>query len=94
MILKYLSGGEKARLVLAGILATPKNLLVLDEPTNHLDMRSREILLDALKSYDGTVLLVSHDRHFLRELTNRVWEVDKGVIRQFPGTYKEWLERK
>lgn len=90
---KYLSGGEKARLVLAGILATPKNLLVLDEPTNHLDIRSREILLDALKSYDGTVMLVSHDRHFLRELTNRVWEVDKGVIHQFPGTYKEWLNR-
>lgn len=90
---KYLSGGEKARLVLAGILATPKNLLVLDEPTNHLDIRSREILLDALKAYDGTVMLVSHDRHFLRELCNRVWEVDKGVIRQFPGTYKEWLER-
>lgn len=91
---KYLSGGEKARLVLAGILATPKNLLVLDEPTNHLDIRSREILLDALKTYDGTVMLVSHDRHFLRELTNRVWEVDKGVIHQFPGTYKEWLERR
>ncbi len=90
---KFLSGGEKARLVLAGILATPKNLLVLDEPTNHLDIRSREILLEALKAYEGTVLLVSHDRHFLRELTNRVWEVDKGVIRQFPGTYREWLER-
>ncbi len=90
---KHLSGGEKARLILAGILATPKNLLVLDEPTNHLDIRSREILLDALKSYEGTVLLVSHDRHFLRELTNRVWEVDKGVIHQFPGTYKEWIAR-
>lgn len=91
---KYLSGGEKARLVLAGILATPKNLLVLDEPTNHLDIRAREILLEALKNYDGTVMLVSHDRHFLRELTNRVWEVDKGVIHQFPGTYKEWAERR
>ncbi len=90
---KHLSGGEKARLVLAGILATPKNLLVLDEPTNHLDIRSREILLEALKAYEGTVMLVSHDRHFLRELTNRVWEVDKGVIHQFPGTYREWLER-
>lgn len=90
---KHLSGGEKARLILAGILATPKNLLVLDEPTNHLDIRSREILLDALKAYEGTVMLVSHDRHFLRELTNRVWEVDKGVIHQFPGTYKEWLAR-
>jgi ATP-binding cassette subfamily F protein 3 len=91
---KFLSGGEKARLVLAGILATPKNLLVLDEPTNHLDIRAREILLEALKNYDGTVMLVSHDRHFLRELTNRVWEVDKGVIHQFPGTYKEWAERR
>ncbi len=90
---KHLSGGEKARLILAGILATPKNLLVLDEPTNHLDIRSREILLDALKRYEGTVMLVSHDRHFLTELTNRVWEVDKGVIHQFPGTYKEWLAR-
>ncbi|MCE3012760.1 MAG: ATP-binding cassette domain-containing protein [Proteobacteria bacterium] len=90
---KYLSGGEKARLILAGILATPKNLLVLDEPTNHLDIRSREILLDALKAYDGTVLLVSHDRHFLKELCNKVWEVDRGVIQQYPGTYKEWSAR-
>lgn len=90
---KYLSGGEKARLVLAGIMATPKNLLVLDEPTNHLDIRSREILLDALKGYDGTVMIVSHDRHFLAQLANRVWEVDRGVIRQFPGSYQEWLDR-
>lgn len=90
---KVLSGGEKARVILAGLLSTPHNLLILDEPTNHLDIGSREVLLDALKRYEGTIMFVSHDRHFLKELANKVMLVDKGEIFQFPGTYKEFVER-
>jgi ATPase components of ABC transporters with duplicated ATPase domains len=89
-----LSGGEKSRVVLATILAQPVNLLVLDEPTNHLDIVSREILLDAIKNFPGTVMIVSHDRHFLREVTTRVFEVDKNHIRTFDGTYDEYLDKK
>jgi len=89
-----LSGGEKARVVLSFLLSTPYNCLVLDEPTNHLDIKSRGVLLDALKRYEGTVLLVSHDRYFLRETTNRVFEVDKGVIRVYEGGYEYYLENK
>src|SRR5690606_9680959 len=69
-----LSGGEKARVVLAIILASPLNFLVLDEPTNHLDIESREVLLKAVQKFDGTVMVVSHDRHFLRQIVNRVFE--------------------
>lgn len=91
---KVLSGGEKARVILAGLLSTPHNLLILDEPTNHLDIGSREVLLDALKRYEGTIMFVSHDRFFLKELATKVMLVDKGEIYQFPGTYKEFLESK
>lgn len=90
---KVLSGGEKARVILAGLLSTPHNLLILDEPTNHLDLGSREVLLDALKRYEGTIMFVSHDRFFLKELANKVMLVDKGEIYQFPGSYKEYLEQ-
>ncbi|MEH0860683.1 ABC-F family ATP-binding cassette domain-containing protein [Halobacteriovorax sp. DPLXC-1] len=90
---KYLSGGEKSRLVLATLLSQNNNFLVLDEPTNHLDIKSREVLLDALKRYEGTIMFVSHDRHFLSELAEQVYEVDKGEVRIFPGNYKEYLER-
>ena len=89
-----LSGGEKSRVVLATILARPVNFLVLDEPTNHLDIRSREILLEAIRAFDGTVMLVSHDRHFLRSIANRVFEVDHGALRIYEGTYEYYQSKK
>ncbi|MBS1985872.1 MAG: ABC-F family ATP-binding cassette domain-containing protein [Bdellovibrionales bacterium] len=85
--ISVLSGGEKSRVVLATILANPVNLLVLDEPTNHLDIKSRETLLKAIQDFDGTVLIVSHDRHFLRSIANRVFEVGHGELRIFNGDY-------
>jgi ATP-binding cassette subfamily F protein 3 len=88
-----LSGGEKSRVALALILASPLNLLVLDEPTNHLDIDSRGVLLNAVKAFEGTVLVVSHDRYFLREIVNRVFEIRQGEMRDYPGTYDEYLER-
>lgn len=92
--ISILSGGEKSRVVLATILAQPVNLLVLDEPTNHLDIVSREILLDAIKNFPGTVMIVSHDRHFLREIVTRVFEVDKNQIRIYEGDYDYYLHKK
>ncbi len=91
--IENLSGGEKSRVVLATLLARPINFLVLDEPTNHLDIRSREMLLDALKNFTGTVMLVSHDRHFLRLLVDRVLEVDHGEMRTYEGNYEYYLEK-
>jgi ATP-binding cassette subfamily F protein 3 len=90
--IRMLSGGEKSRVMLACILATPVNFLVLDEPTNHLDIDSRETLLNALKDFDGTVMIVSHDRYFLRSFVNRVFEIDHGEMRTFDGHYDEYLE--
>jgi ATP-binding cassette subfamily F protein 3 len=86
--ISVLSGGEKSRVVLATILANPVNFLVLDEPTNHLDIKSREILLEAIQRFDGTVVLVSHDRHFLRQLATRVFELDRGEMRIYEGNYE------
>jgi ATP-binding cassette subfamily F protein 3 len=91
--IENLSGGEKSRVVLATLLARPVNFLVLDEPTNHLDIRSREMLLNALKNFTGTVMLVSHDRHFLRCLVDRVIEVDHGEMRTYEGNYEYYLEK-
>jgi ATP-binding cassette subfamily F protein 3 len=88
-----LSGGEKSRLVLATLLGRPINLLVLDEPTNHLDIQSREILLETLKEFAGTVVLVSHDRHFLRELVNRVFAIDHGEMLAYEGDYDYYLHK-
>ena len=89
-----LSGGEKSRLVLATILASPVNFLILDEPTNHLDIATREVLLNAIKNFDGTVMIVSHDRHFLRAVANRVFEVDHGEVRIYEGGYDSYLHMK
>ncbi|MDZ4662006.1 MAG: ABC-F family ATP-binding cassette domain-containing protein [Pseudomonadota bacterium] len=91
---RILSGGEKSRVVLAKILAKPVNLLVLDEPTNHLDINSREFLLSAIKDFPGTVMIVSHDRHFLREITTRVFELDKQHINIYNGDWDHYLEKK
>jgi ATP-binding cassette subfamily F protein 3 len=88
-----LSGGEKSRVMLACILAQPVNFLVLDEPTNHLDIASREVLLEALREFDGTLMIVSHDRWFLRHLSTRVFEIDHGSLRIYEGGYGEYLAR-
>ena len=90
--IKVLSGGEKSRLVLATILSRSINFLVLDEPTNHLDIKSREILMDALQRFEGTVMMVSHDRFFLKALTTRVFALDKQRLATFDGSYDEYLQ--
>jgi len=92
--IKHLSGGEKARVVLAYLLTSKFNFLILDEPTNHLDIKSREVLLDSLKRYQGTIMMVSHDRYFLHQLTNKVLEVDKGSVYLYDSSYQEYLDRK
>jgi ATPase subunit of ABC transporter with duplicated ATPase domains len=96
--IRSLSGGEKTRLVIARMLLNPPNFLVLDEPTNHLDLFTKEMLIDALKDFEGTMLFVSHDRAFLRALSNRVVELggETGVEREphlYPGSYVEYVER-
>ncbi|MDL2406565.1 ABC-F family ATP-binding cassette domain-containing protein [Rhizobium calliandrae] len=90
---RVLSGGEKARLVMAMMLFNPPNLLVLDEPTNHLDLDTKEMLIQALSQYDGTMLFVSHDRHFLAALSNRVLELTPEGIHQYGGGYTEYVAR-
>lgn len=90
---RVLSGGEKARLVMAKMLFDPPNLLVLDEPTNHLDMATKEMLITALSQFEGTMLFVSHDRHFLAALSNRVLELTPEGIHQYGGGYTEYVAR-
>ncbi len=89
---RVLSGGEKARLVMAAMLFDPPNFLVLDEPTNHLDLDTKEMLIKALAAYEGTMLFVSHDRHFLAALSNRVLELTPDGIRQYGGGYTEYVQ--
>jgi ATP-binding cassette subfamily F protein 3 len=91
---KVLSGGEKGRLALCRLILEPRNFLVLDEPTNHLDMLSKEILKNALKNFDGTVLIISHDRDFLDGLTHKIFEFTHEGIREHLGTINEFLEKK
>ncbi|MET2825678.1 ABC-F family ATP-binding cassette domain-containing protein [Mesorhizobium shangrilense] len=90
---RVLSGGEKARLVMALMLFDPPNLLVLDEPTNHLDIATKEMLITALSQYEGTMLFVSHDRHFLAKLSNRVLELTPEGVHTYGGGYTEYVER-
>jgi ATP-binding cassette subfamily F protein 3 len=88
-----LSGGERNRYAIARLLCRPANFLLLDEPTNHLDMRAKDVLLQALESYTGTVVLVSHDRYFLDKLATRVFEIGGGEVRIFPGNYEDYMWR-
>jgi len=88
-----LSGGEAARLIFCRIIAERPNVLVLDEPTNHLDLEAIAALVDGLRAFEGTVLFVSHDRWFVSELATRILEVTPDGLRDFPGTYAEYLQR-
>jgi len=92
--IKVLSGGEKARVALAKVIVSKSNFLLLDEPTNHLDMHSVELLADALNKYEGSFLLVSHDRFFISKTANKIWEIVDHEIKEFKGTYLEWVEWK
>jgi ATP-binding cassette subfamily F protein 3 len=90
--IKVLSGGEKARVALAKTIAGRANFLLLDEPTNHLDIHSCELLAEALNKYEGSYILVSHDRFFISKTANKIWEIENGQIKMFKGTYDEWVE--
>ncbi|SFW31738.1 ABC-F family ATP-binding cassette domain-containing protein [Chitinophaga sancti] len=92
--IRILSGGEKARVALAKTIISQANFLLLDEPTNHLDMNSVQMLIDALSKYDGSYVLVSHDRYFVSQTANKIWEIVDGEIKEFKGTYIEWEEHK
>lgn len=89
--IKVLSGGEKARVALAKVIVSKSNFLMLDEPTNHLDMHSVELLADALNKYEGSLILVSHDRYFISKTANKIWEIVDHEIKEFKGTYTEWV---
>ena len=89
-----LSGGERNRYALARMLLHPSNFLLLDEPTNHLDMRAKDVLLEAMEKFTGTVVFVSHDRYFIENLATRVFEIADGEVRVFPGNYADYLWRK
>ncbi len=89
--IKVLSGGEKARVALAKVIVSKSNFLMLDEPTNHLDMHSVELLADALTKYEGSLILVSHDRYFISKTANKIWEIVDHEIKEFKGSYDEWV---
>ena len=92
--IKVLSGGEKARVALAKVITSRANFLLLDEPTNHLDLHSCELLIEALHKYEGTLILVSHDRYFISKTANKIWEIEDGVLKEFKGGYEEWVSWK
>jgi len=92
--IKVLSGGEKARVALAKVITSRANFLLLDEPTNHLDLHSCELLIEALQKYEGTLILVSHDRYFISKTANKIWEIEDGVLKEFKGGYEEWVSWK
>jgi ATP-binding cassette subfamily F protein 3 len=89
-----LSGGERGRYALLRLLLHPANFLLLDEPTNHLDLRAKDVLLEALTKYTGTVVFVSHDRYFIDKLATRVFEIGDGKVEVYPGNYEDYLWRK
>ena len=88
--IKVLSGGERARVALAKTIVSKANFLLLDEPTNHLDIHSVDLLIEALNKYEGSYILVSHDRYFVNKTANKIWEIDNYKIKEFVGTYDEW----
>ena len=92
--IKVLSGGEKARVALAKTIVSKANFLLLDEPTNHLDIHSVDLLIESLNKYEGSIVLVSHDRYFISRIANKIWEIEDHKIREFKGTYKEWEDWK
>jgi ATP-binding cassette subfamily F protein 3 len=89
-----LSGGEKARLALAKMMLKTANFLVLDEPTNHLDIPAKEMIEEALINYDGTVIVISHDRYFISKIANRIIEIRDGELYSYSGSYAYYLEKK
>jgi ATP-binding cassette subfamily F protein 3 len=89
--IKILSGGEKARVALTKTIISKANFLMLDEPTNHLDMATVELLAEALTKYDGSIILVSHDRYFISKTANKIWEIEDEKIIEFKGDYTEWV---
>lgn len=89
--IKILSGGEKARVALAKVIVSKANFLMLDEPTNHLDMHSCDLLIEALNKYQGSIILVSHDRYFVSKTANKIWEIVDHQIKEFKGGYEEWV---
>ena len=92
--IRVLSGGEKARVALAKTIISKANFLMLDEPTNHLDMHSCDLLIEALNKYEGSLILVSHDRYFISKTANKIWEIVDHKIKEFAGGYEEWVEWK
>ncbi|UBM59830.1 ABC-F family ATP-binding cassette domain-containing protein [Marinilongibacter aquaticus] len=89
--IKVLSGGEKSRVALAKVLISEANFLLLDEPTNHLDMQSVNILVQALQQYEGSYVVVSHDRHFVTQVANKIWYIDEEEIKEYPGSFEEYM---